>query len=189
MTNEELINNEKYHTCGRCKHKNTPDGKYPCIFCIYGTDHRTDLWELEQQSEYEDGLNDAWECVKKIYKMNFKTRKEILGVNPSNDSLTDIINAFPASEAISKIKEYEEKAKQANDEIKVGDEVYLSSLSKDYPRIVLSLYAEDDGLGLKARTMLSSGTIDIKPISEFKKTGRHFDQIAEVLKQLKEGEK
>ena len=48
MTDEEIINDEKYHTCGRCKYKNTPDGKYPCISCIYGPDHRTDLWEIEQ---------------------------------------------------------------------------------------------------------------------------------------------
>lgn len=48
MTNEELINNEKYHTCGRCKHNSTPDDKYPCVSCTHGTDHRTDLWELEQ---------------------------------------------------------------------------------------------------------------------------------------------
>ena len=53
MTDKEIINNEKYHTCGRCKHENTPDDKYPCIACIYGTDHRIDLWELKQQSEYE----------------------------------------------------------------------------------------------------------------------------------------
>lgn len=53
MTDEELIKNEKYHTCGRCKYDNTPDDKYPCISCIYGTDHRTDLWELEQQSEHK----------------------------------------------------------------------------------------------------------------------------------------
>ena len=51
MTDNEIINNEKYHTCGRCKYENTPDDKYPCVSCIYGTDHRTDLWELKQESE------------------------------------------------------------------------------------------------------------------------------------------
>jgi len=55
MTNEEFINNEKYHTCGRCKHKNTSDGKYPCISCIYGTDHRTDLWELDNEEVNNNG--------------------------------------------------------------------------------------------------------------------------------------
>lgn len=53
MTDEEIINNEKYHTCGRCKYENTPNDKYPCINCIYGTNNRTDLWELKQTSEYD----------------------------------------------------------------------------------------------------------------------------------------
>lgn len=53
MTDNEIINNEKYHTCGRCKYENTSDDKYPCIDCTHGTDHRTDLWELKQESEYE----------------------------------------------------------------------------------------------------------------------------------------
>ena len=72
------------------------------------------------------------------------------------------------------------------DEIIVGDEVYLSSLSKDYPRVVLSLYTENDGLGQKARTMLAGGTIDIKPVSELKRTGKYFSQISEILKQMGE---
>ena len=54
MTNEELIKNEKYHTCGRCKYDCTPDNKYPCAACIHGTDHRTDLWELKT---YESPTN------------------------------------------------------------------------------------------------------------------------------------
>ena len=49
ITDEEIINNEKYHTCGRCKYDNTPDDKYPCVSCIHGTDHRTDLWELDKE--------------------------------------------------------------------------------------------------------------------------------------------
>lgn len=53
MTNEELINDEKYHTCGRCKYDNTPDDKYPCVACIHGTDHRTDLWELDKEDADE----------------------------------------------------------------------------------------------------------------------------------------
>lgn len=47
MTDEEIIKNAKYHTCGRCRYDCTPDDKYPCVACIHGTDHRTDLWELQ----------------------------------------------------------------------------------------------------------------------------------------------
>lgn len=55
MTNEELINNEKYHTCGRCKYDYTPDNEYPCKDCIHGTDHRTDLWELDNEEVNNNG--------------------------------------------------------------------------------------------------------------------------------------
>lgn len=71
MTDNEIINNEKYHTCGRCKYENTPDDKYPCVSCIHGTDHRTDLWELEQESDesvnVERGKLMTFEEAKKIF--------------------------------------------------------------------------------------------------------------------------
>ena len=54
MKDKEIINNEKYHVCGRCKYEYTPDDKYSCNSCIYGTDHRTDLWELKQENEDKD---------------------------------------------------------------------------------------------------------------------------------------
>ena len=72
---------------------------------------------------HEDGLNDAWECARKICKMNYETRREALGVDDDHDLLGKIFNTFAASEAIDKIKRHEEKQKQADNEIKVGDEV------------------------------------------------------------------
>lgn len=46
MTNEEIIADERYHTCGRCVWEDLPDDFYPCNQCIHGTDRREDLWEL-----------------------------------------------------------------------------------------------------------------------------------------------
>ena len=61
--------------------------------------------------DYEHGLNDAWECVKKIFDMDGDTAKELFG-----DFLVDHISRqFTASEAIAKIKEYEEKQKRTCD--------------------------------------------------------------------------
>ena len=112
---------------------------------------------------------------------------------------------YSASEAIAKIKEYEEKQtkkscdncgknycgnalcfgnnycewapKQADDEIKIGDEVtdggewkgVVTWVSPDYEYLVVML---DDGTAIRWKK------------KEFKKTGRHFSQIAEVLKQM-----
>lgn len=74
-------------------------------------------------------------------------------------------------------------------EIKIGDEVYLSSLkslNEAFPRVVLSIYTTNNSLGWLARTMLPDGSITVVPTSLLKRTGRNFPQIAEVQKQLKE---
>ena len=198
------------------------------------------------RNAYEKGLNDAWECARKIMLSDEDGGIAHIDIQKIfGGSYYQAMMNYSASEVIVKLKEYEEKQEPKdgdrvrilkdkdsfghilapigtigivakiysdnnltyfisniddngfgwysrdmfeviNDEIIVGDEVYLSSLSKDYPRIVLSLYTEDDGLGQKARTMLSGGTIDIKPVSELKRTGKYFPQIAEILKQMGE---
>ena len=51
MTREEIIADERYHTCGRCKYENVPENGYPCSKCIYGTDLRTDKWEIKENQK------------------------------------------------------------------------------------------------------------------------------------------
>ena len=51
-TNEEIIADERYHTCGRCKW----DGTFPpfiCNQCKWGEDTRKDLWQLKDGIEEE----------------------------------------------------------------------------------------------------------------------------------------
>lgn len=76
MTDEEIINNEKYHTCGRCKYEYTPDDKYPCNSCIHGTDNRTDLWELKQESEDKDVV------------IQTKNKKNLILLNVINNAIS-----------------------------------------------------------------------------------------------------
>ena len=52
MTNEEIIANEKYHTCGRCKFDGSPDD-YPCNQCIHGFDNRKDFWQYAESEVQE----------------------------------------------------------------------------------------------------------------------------------------
>ena len=54
MTNEEIIADERYHTCGRCKYEDMPDDFYPCNQCIHGVDNREDLWELKEEVRQDD---------------------------------------------------------------------------------------------------------------------------------------
>lgn len=77
-----------------------------------------DAVENGADNGYEQGLNDAWECAREIgrqnqlmlEKMGFVIKEEYengirLDWNPS----FYVINKYPASEAIAKIKEYEKK--------------------------------------------------------------------------------
>jgi len=129
-------------------------------------------------NSYETGLNDAWEIVRKIMDMNPSELGELMDEDTAFES--DIINKYSASEVIAKVKEYEEKQKQKNDEIKEGDEIendtyraiLISIVDKDYAN---AIYISNDGSMGKARIGY------INP-SKYKKTGRHFSQVEEILK-------
>ena len=79
--------------------------------------------EAIEKEAYQRGLNDAWEAAKKNYLpedhgglLGYKTRMKVFGT----DNIGWIFNNLSASEAIEKIRAYEEK-KKAEQEIKVGD--------------------------------------------------------------------
>ena len=129
---------------------------------------------------YQEGLKDAWECFKKlVYPIKdggFSTEKlrEIFEMSlPSH-----IVRDFSPSEAIQKIKDYEEQQKQT--EIRVGDEVYAFRDS-EIKRVVI--YIND--AGDVADTALPSGFIMSCLIKDLTKTGKHYDAIDEVLKELR----
>ena len=58
MTAEEIIADERYHTCGRCKYGDTPCDDYPCNEWVHGFDSRRDFWELAG-SDKESDNNDT----------------------------------------------------------------------------------------------------------------------------------
>ena len=134
---------------------------------------------------YEKGLNDAWECARKIAcdksqnGYSLYTLREIFGTA----SLCGIFWNFSAFEAIAKIKEYEEKQK-ADDEMKAGDEIesiYGTNIGKRY------IFTKSLGTHY-ANVLTSDGEVAYINPTNYKKTGRHFDQIVEVMEQLKEGQ-
>jgi len=58
MTNEEIIADERYHTCGRCKWENTDFGTtFVCTRCKWGEDLRKDLWQLKEEDSNEKENN------------------------------------------------------------------------------------------------------------------------------------
>lgn len=133
------------------------------------------------------GRDEAWEAAKKIdsYCGNNKPLDEMFGEH----GIADIKRHFTASEAIEKLRKYEEKKKQEKDEIKVGDEVtYTFHNGRSItPFVVFKIECLEDGgkyyTGLETSTMKCvCGGLD------YVKTGRTFPEIVELLKKMQEGE-
>lgn len=131
---------------------------------------------------YQRGLNDAWETARKI----------VFSPDKGGMSASDLFAIFgfanielifrnnSVSEAIEKMKAYEEKQK-ANDEIKVGDEVAFHH--DDRPdTVVVVTYIGQDGFidGMDGRGTQYAH----KNPTKWTKTGRHFD-IQSILEEMK----
>ena len=128
-------------------------------------------YEVAEKTAYERGLNDAWDVVKKIALMDTETSENITGYF----GLFRIMNNLTASEAIAKIKAYEDKQK-ADDEIKVGYEVY--NIDRENKRIVTAID------GNKAIQLCSNGKYTVDNIDTLHWTGREDLRIKKVLEKI-----
>lgn len=127
------------------------------------------------EAEYQRGLDDAWEAARKIVcddELDWNTLLHLF--NRSN--FEGIFGDFSPSEAIDKLKAYEEKQKAEN-EINVGDEVDWSGDKFIVTRIFqpYDKAEECDGVDMDGCTYH-----DVL-ISGLTKTGRHVD-ITDMLK-------
>lgn len=129
--------------------------------------------DLEQvrKEAYEKGLSDAWEAARKIWKYDTTTLKAIFGEGIMR---MDWFMKFTASEAIEKLKAYE----QEQEEIKVGDEIVAASGKAVVLRV----------LDVNAYYVYKDATWGVMRCEELVKTGRHFPEIAEVLQKMKESD-
>lgn len=133
--------------------------------------------------EYQQGLDDAWECMKAIAFLNKpRDMRDFFGCSTLGDVLID----YTASEAIEKLKAYEEQQK-ADAEIKVGDEVCFVFAGGETiePFIVFSI--KDDNRKKYYEGIQTSDGRWVSGGLKYYKTGRHFPQVAELLEAMKEG--
>lgn len=136
----------------------------------------------DTQKQYEQGLNDAWECARKIaVEMSIENMQSCGLISNSDEEYEyscGVIRDYSASEAMAKIKEYESKKLYVGDELANDDRncVITKIVDEHYVNI---MYVEKDGSSIGAM-----GYIDP---TKYKKTGRHFPQIEEVLNAMKEG--
>ena len=151
-------------------------------------DATIDLAHEESDRAYQQGLEDAWKAARKLALSSLEGGLDIETVAEIFDGLTYyyVLKDVPASEAIAKIKAYEEQHKQ-DTEIKVGDEVVLNgNASYENEKAIILAY---DGKSYPYNVLMSNGDTEwVKEDSIEYKTGRHFDAIAEVLAEMR-GEK
>ena len=142
--------------------------------------------EQVRKEAYQQGLNNAWEAARKVTQVRKyggygDCLEEVFGRHRVPWDVFD----YSASEAIEKIRQYEQEKEER---IQVGDEVirhYKSEFAEgdDAPSIFLS---EEDGyfrcLVFNGRSIM----IAEYPKNQYRKTGRHFPEIAEVLQKMRE---
>lgn len=138
-----------------------------------------DCYMASLKAEYEKGLNDAWELVRRL-----RTTDPTDLIKIFDKYVTySVVEELSASEAVAKWKAWEEK-----NEIKVGDEVILNFNAglKNKKAIVLAY----DGSLRPYNVLVNDGYTEwVKEDAIECKTGRHFDEISEVLNQLQEDQK
>ena len=133
---------------------------------------------------YQEGFADAWDLVQKIVlpvrphfcAFTAQDLKNIFGV----DGYENVLSEFSASEALAKFREYEQK--KADAKLKVGDEIEISGASSDVPRMVIT---QIDNHYISTVDAKGDTRCICKNTTTFVKTGRHFSEIEELLKQMK----
>lgn len=137
--------------------------------------------KYDPESEYQRGLNDAWEAARKIAGsiplggLNTHELMDLFGTS----LVTEIVYMVTADQAIEKLRTYESE-KKAEEEIKVGDEV------KDCEAEIGIVFDRKDNKYLVVYFDLAESDIysGESERGELKKTGRHFPQVAELLAAL-----
>ena len=128
--------------------------------------------EVKKSKTYEQGLEDAWKMVERLFSISHDLRNDILGTNNSINSVCGIIEKFTPAEVIEKYKRWEDS------QLSVGDVVKVNATNKgvithisDSRESVSILF--DDG---------SVGTGHVK-MDDIRKTGQHID-ISELLNNI-----
>jgi len=145
------------------------------VFDRNGLDKLTPYDEEEVRKEYQKGLSDAWECARKIVCLESEGGMSVEDL--TNIFGTDrVVATYSASEAMERIKAYEDEHK-----IRAGDEVIIASEKC----VVLRVTKDgclDRWMNLYGQTYANNtGYAN----NEIKKTGKHYDQIAEVLEKMR----
>lgn len=132
----------------------------------YADGKKFSVGEAVKRAEYDKGLEDAWECVKKLYLSGMS--KELFG-----RYFNAFIQEYSARQAIEMLKAHEQKK---DDKIEVGDEVEVLNSGNKY---LIAWFAGTSLCGFAHDGV----TCRLQP-SDVRKTGRHFD-IDKILEEMR----
>lgn len=128
------------------------------------------------EQEYNRGIEDASNLLayadKRFIRECFPSE--------SNWDLFDLNAKYGLAVVIKEFKEWQVKINQTEKEIKVGDEVYL--LDSTNP-ILITRVSPEGLVGFSQHGKYA--WYSYKEIGDLHKTGRHFDEIEQVLDKLK----
>lgn len=133
----------------------------------------------QRKAEYEKEIEETWKYAKKIAVnpvhggYTIEELDSIFGTRV----LSDVFN-LSASEAIEKIKAYEQK----QEEIQVGDEVKWNGDESDAMFVVTHISEDGYISGINSEEM----RYDRRNPENWTKTGRRFPELAEILAKMKE---
>ena len=154
-------------------------GENKCIDCwnreMPNTEPQVAITKDDLELKYSQGLNDAWELVKKLWYLENQKCKEVFGYEFS----IDIIEHFTPQEALAKLKAYEET------QIKVGDIVFCFAdcdenwrENKEHYGVLLEIVNDI------YTVLMKNGDVSEFSKNSLEKTGKHID-IQSILKQIR----
>ena len=123
--------------------------------------------------QYEQGLNDGWECVKKFHLWSNEKLEQMFGC-----TVWDIFHHKSAKEVMAVFEKYDK-------EFKVGDEVICECPTRQRC-IVIAVH--EDNTAIDISIMRSDGMCYGRSKEGVVKTGRSFPEIVDAMKRLKEGD-
>lgn len=138
--------------------------------------------DMREAVAYEKGLNEAWDAAREIAEYWTKIDNDELlamfGISEriGHSTIRSLFEKQTAKEAMLNIEVIEEQ-KNANEEIKVGDEVEVLDTGNKY---LIAWFAGKSLCGFAHDGV----TCRLQP-SDVRKTGRHFD-IDKILEEMRE---